>query len=174
MYHWRRLRRPQMRKLDERLLNGSLTGCCQKLFYDDLIVPTFIRLFSLKDRPRKQIPNFAAARKAQSGVVFCGTSSKTESLSRALRQAGHSAPHYHGGMGADLRRKVEMRFALEDVLIVVATVAFGMGMDKPDIRWITHADLPKSIDSHYQEIGRVGRDEALAEAFTLYGSDDIR
>ena len=73
-----------------------------------------------------------------------------------------------------MRRKVEMRFALEDGLIVVATVAFGMGMDKPDIRWITHADLPKSIDSHYQEIGRVGRDEALAEAFTLYGSDEIR
>ena len=77
-------------------------------------------------------------------------------------------------MEADARRHVEERFATEDGLIVVATVAFGMGVDKPDIRWVAHADLPKSIEAYYQEIGRAGRDGAPAETLTLFGPDDIR
>ena len=77
-------------------------------------------------------------------------------------------------MDADRRRVVESRFTLEDGLIVVATVAFGMGVDKPDVRWVVHADLPKSIENYYQEIGRAGRDGGQAETLTLYGADDIR
>ena len=77
-------------------------------------------------------------------------------------------------MEAEDRRIVEARFQREDGLIVVATVAFGMGVDKPDVRWIAHADLPKSIEAYYQEIGRGGRDGAPAETLTLFGTDDIR
>ncbi len=136
--------------------------------------PNIHLAFSVKDAPRKQILTFAAARKGQSGIVYCGTRSKTEVLAQALREAGHNAIHYHGGMEAEDRRLAETRFQQEDGLIVAATVAFGMGIDKPDIRWVAHADLPKSIEAYYQEIGRAGRDGAPAETLTLFGPDDIR
>lgn len=136
--------------------------------------PNLRLAFAAKDGPRRQILEFAAARKGQSGIVYCGTRAKTETLSRALREVGHSACFYHGGMDAEDRRIVETRFQQEDGLIVVATVAFGMGVDKPDVRWVAHADLPKSIEAYYQEIGRAGRDGAPADTLTLFGPDDIR
>ncbi len=154
----------------------------EKLF-DDTAPRKFLRgfdrpnihlAFAAKDGPRKQILDFAAARKGQSGIVYCGTRNKTEVLAQALRAEGHVACHYHGGMDPEDRRIVETRFAREDGLIVVATVAFGMGIDKPDIRWVAHADLPKSIEAYYQEIGRAGRDGGPAETLTLFGPDDIR
>ncbi|WP_299607797.1 DNA helicase RecQ [uncultured Tateyamaria sp.] len=154
----------------------------QKLF-DGVQPRTFLRgfdrpnihlAFAAKNGPRAQILNFAAARKGQSGIVYCGTRAKTETLAQALREAGHVAIHYHGGMEAEDRRIAERRFQQEDGLIVAATVAFGMGVDKPDIRWVAHADLPKSIEAYYQEIGRAGRDGAPAETLTLFGPDDIK
>ncbi len=136
--------------------------------------PNIHLAFAVKDNPRRQILDFAAARRGQSGIVYTGTRAKTETLSQALREAGHAACHYHGGMEAEDRRRVETRFQQEDGLIVVATIAFGMGIDKPDIRWVAHADLPKSVEGYYQEIGRAGRDSLPAETLTLYGPDDIR
>ncbi|SDI88961.1 DNA helicase RecQ [Lutimaribacter saemankumensis] len=136
--------------------------------------PNIHLAFAAKNGPRQQILSFAAARKGQSGIVYCGTRAKTETLADALAEAGHNACAYHGGMEPGDRRAVETRFSREDGLIVVATVAFGMGVDKPDIRWVAHADLPKSIEAYYQEIGRAGRDGAPAETLTLFGPDDIR
>ena len=136
--------------------------------------PNIHLAFAVKSGPREQILRFAAARKGQSGIVYCATRAKTETLAQAMREAGHAAVAYHAGLDAAERRHVETRFQRDDGLIVVATVAFGMGIDKPDIRWVAHADLPKSIEGYYQEIGRGGRDGLPAETLTLYGPDDIR
>ncbi len=149
-------------------------GVAPETFLHGFDRPNLHLAFAAKDNPRKQILQFAAARKGQSGIVYCGTRAKTETLAKALRDEGHLALYYHGGMDPQERRDTEVRFQREDGLIVVATVAFGMGVDKPDIRWVAHADLPKSIEAYYQEIGRAGRDGAPAETFTLFGPDDIR
>ena len=158
----------------EEIVKKLFDGTTPSSFLHGFDRPKLHLAFSAKDNPRKQILKFAKDRKGQSGIVYCGTRAKTETLSKALSEAGHLTCHYHGGMDAEDRRFVEARFQSEDGLIVVATIAFGMGVDKPDIRWVAHADLPKSIEAYYQEIGRSGRDGVPAETLTLFGADDIR
>ncbi|WP_380055300.1 DNA helicase RecQ [Falsihalocynthiibacter sp. SS001] len=158
----------------DEIIERLFDGVAPETFLHGFDRPNIHLAFEAKDGPRRQILNFAAARKGQAGIVYCASRSKTEALANALRDAGHHALHYHGGMEAEDRRIVENRFQREDGLIVTATVAFGMGIDKPDIRWVAHADLPKSIETYYQEIGRAGRDGAPAETLTLFGADDVR
>ncbi len=154
----------------ERLFGGKTP----EVFLRGFDRPNIHLAFQPKDSPRKQLLAFVAARKGQSGIIYCGTRAKCETLAKAMRDDGHNALYYHAGMDADDRRLAEQRFQQEDGLIVCATVAFGMGIDKPDIRWVAHADLPKSIESYYQEIGRAGRDGEPADTLTLYGPEDIR
>ena len=145
-----------------------------KLFLGGFDRPNLSLAFAVKDNPRRQLMDFVERRRGHSGIVYCSTRARTETLARALSDAGHSAMAYHGGLADWERRRVEEAFQAEDDLIVCATVAFGMGVDKPDVRWVLQADLPKSIEAYWQEIGRAGRDGLPADTLTLFGPDDIR
>jgi ATP-dependent DNA helicase RecQ len=123
---------------------------------------------------RNQVVDFVTAHAGQSGIVYCASRRKTEKFADALRESGINALPYHAGMESPARTRNQDIFLQEDGVVVVATIAFGMGIDKPDVRFVLHADMPANIESYYQEIGRAGRDGLPADTLTLYGMGDIR
>ncbi len=129
--------------------------------------------FAAKDRPREQIAEFVAERKGLSGIIYSASRAKTESLAAALVKQGHRALPYHAGLEQTVRSDNQDMFLTEDGVVMVATVAFGMGINKPDVRYVVHADMPGGIEAYYQEIGRAGRDSLPAETLTLYGAEDM-
>ncbi len=128
----------------------------------------------LKQNAQSQLLRFLREEHPRdAGIVYCLSRKKTEDVARWLCEHGYNALAYHAGMDAAQRAANQSRFLREDGVIVVATIAFGMGIDKPDVRFVAHLDLPKTIESYYQETGRAGRDGLPADAWLIYGLQDV-
>ena len=133
---------------------------------------TVKRGYTPKEKTRFII-NFIKARPLEAGIIYCLSRASTERLAEELSAQGIRAAAYHAGMKAEERDITQAQFKQDDILVVCATIAFGMGIDKSNVRWIIHYNLPKSIESYYQEIGRAGRDGAPAETILFYSLQDI-
>jgi ATP-dependent DNA helicase RecQ len=125
-----------------------------------------------KHDPRRQLLDFLQGHKDDSGIVYCLSRRKVEAIAEFLAGRGITALPYHAGLDAGTRAANQRRFLREDGVVMVATIAFGMGIDKPDVRFVAHLDLPKSPEGYYQETGRAGRDGEPADAWLAYGLGD--
>ncbi|MFA6163196.1 MAG: DNA helicase RecQ [Methylobacter sp.] len=127
-----------------------------------------------KQNARQQLIDFIKTEHdGDAGIVYCLSRKKVDATAEWLRTKGVNALPYHAGMANDLRRKHQHQFLMEDGLVIVATIAFGMGIDKPNVRFVAHLDLPKSVEAYYQETGRAGRDGLPANAWMAYGLQDV-
>lgn len=135
--------------------------------------PNICYRIHLKQNPRQQLLQFLRQHDGEAGIIYCLSRKKTEDTAAFLNDQGFKAMPYHAGLAAATRLQHQNRFLREEGWIVVATIAFGMGIDKPDVRFVAHLDMPKTIEAYYQETGRAGRDGLPAECLMIYGLQDV-
>ncbi len=129
---------------------------------------------ALKQNPRQQLLHFLRdEHPTDSGIIYCLSRKKTEETAAWLQEQGFNALPYHAGLDAEMRAHNQARFLRDEAVIIVATIAFGMGIDKPDVRFVAHLDMPKTVESYYQETGRAGRDGLPSDAWMIYGLQDV-
>jgi ATP-dependent DNA helicase RecQ len=144
-----------------------------KVFVRSFDRPNLFLAMRPKANATRQLVERLEAHRGESGIVYCASRRRTEELAQEFVHIGRRALPYHAGLEHSTRAANHDAFLREDDCVICATIAFGMGIDKPDVRFVFHADMPSSIEAYYQEIGRAGRDELPAEAFTLYSAGDI-
>ncbi len=145
-----------------------------RIFVSGFDRPNIRYRVAVKESPKKQLLRFLKDGHAgDSGIVYCLSRKKVDETASMLADIGYKALPYHAGLDSAVRSLNQDRFIREDGVIIVATIAFGMGIDKPDVRFVAHMDLPKSIEAYYQETGRAGRDGLPSEAWMVYGMQDV-
>jgi ATP-dependent DNA helicase RecQ len=167
-------------------LTATATPKVQQDIIKNLEIPQATLFKSSFDRPNlyyevrpktetvvKDVIKYIKANSGKSGIVYCMSRKKVEEMAESLVVNGIKALPYHAGLESNTRKNNQDRFLMEDVDVIVATIAFGMGIDKPDIRYVIHYDMPKSLESYYQETGRVGRDDGEGNCIAFYSYDDI-
>jgi ATP-dependent DNA helicase RecQ len=180
----------QLRTLFPGVPIAALTATADAVTRDDIVARLFggdakmvvlgfdrpnIKLsVEMKQEWKRQMTDFLSRHEGDSGIVYCLSRKKTEEAAQYLRDRGINALAYHAGMLAEARQAHQNSFMTDPGIVIVATVAFGMGIDKSDVRFVLHVDLPGSVEAYYQEIGRAGRDGTPADAHMIYGLQDIR